>query len=99
MVNWQITAVTIYCDAVDDEVTLLVYKDWTTKCTGYRKYAEPSKETLKLLKKKSRQLNHRLECTGPECRRVLKYKEKLSAEEAEKKRLQPTGGETVTPSQ
>ena len=26
MVNWQVTATTIYCDAVDDEITLLVYK-------------------------------------------------------------------------
>ena len=27
-------------DAVDDEVTILVYKDWITKCTGYKKYVE-----------------------------------------------------------
>ena len=30
-------APTRYCDAVDDEVTILVYKDWSTRCTGYQK--------------------------------------------------------------
>ena len=81
MVNWQVTATTIYCDAVDDEVTLLVDKDWSAKCTGYQKYGEPSKEMLNLLKRKSKQLKQRLECVGPECSRVIQYKEKLLAEE------------------
>ena len=84
MVNWQITAITIYCDAVDDKVTLMVYKDWSTKCSGYRKYGEPSKEILNLLKKKSKRLKRRLECVDPECCRVIQYKEKLFAEEAKK---------------
>ena len=84
MVNWQITATTIYCDAVDEEVTLLVYKDWSTKCTGYRKYGKPSKEMLNLLNKKSKQLNRQLGCTGLECPRVTQYKEKLFTGEADK---------------
>ena len=25
--NWQVTAITIYCDAVDDEVTIMVYNE------------------------------------------------------------------------
>jgi hypothetical protein len=33
--DWQLTATAIYCDAVDDDVTIIVYKDWSTKCTGY----------------------------------------------------------------
>jgi len=37
---WQVTATAIYCDAVDDEVTILVYKDWSTERTGYKKYVE-----------------------------------------------------------
>lgn len=84
MVDWQITATTIYCDAVDEEVTLMVHKDWSTKCTGYRKYGEPSKEMLNLLKEKSKQLKRQLGCTGLECPRVTEYKEKLSTEEADK---------------
>jgi len=84
VVDWQITATTIYCDAVDEEVTLMVHKDWSTKCTGYRKYGEPSKEMLNLLKEKSKQLKRQLGCTGLECPRVTEYKEKLSTEEADK---------------
>jgi len=84
MVHWQVTATTIYCDAVDDEVTLLVDKDWSAKCTGYQKYGEPSKEMLNLLKRKSEQLKRRLECAGPECSRVTQYKEKLLTEETDK---------------
>ena len=84
MANWQVTAMTIYCDAVDDEVTLLVYKDWSTKCTSYSKYGEPSREILKILRQKSKQLKRRLECEGPECCRVVQYKEKLLTEEAKK---------------
>jgi len=82
MVNWQVTATTIYCDAVDDEVTLMVYKDGSTKCTGYEKYHQHSKEISKLLERKSKQLNLKLECDVPECYRVMQYKEKLFAEEA-----------------
>ena len=81
MVNWQITAITIYCDAVDDEVTLLVHKNWSAKCTGYSKYGESGRGVTELLKK-SRRLKRKLECEGPECYRVIQYKEKLLAEEA-----------------
>ena len=84
MVNWQVTATTIYCDAVDDEVTVMVYKDGSARCTGYGKYGEPSKEILNQLKKKSKQLEQQLKCAGPECYRVTQYKEKLFAEEAKK---------------
>lgn len=82
MVNWQVTATTIYCDAVDDEVTLLVYKDGSAKCVAYTRYGKPSKETLRLLKAKSRQLKRNLECDGPECYRLIQYRDRLFAEEA-----------------
>jgi len=84
MVNWQLTATTIYCDAVDDEVTLLVKKDWSVECTGYQKYGKPSKDTFNLLKRKNKQLKRQLECVGPECSRVIQYKEKLLSEETRK---------------
>ena len=82
MVNWQVTATTIYCDVVDDEATILVYKDWSTKCTGYDKYYQPNKETLKLLIRKNKQLKRQLKCEGLKCYRVSQYKEKLFSEEA-----------------
>ena len=97
MVNWKVTATTIYCDAVDDEVTILVYQDWSAKCSSYKKYHEPSKETLKLLKRKSKQLKRQLECTGPECSRLIQYKEKLLAEEVKEGFSGQTANETVVP--
>jgi len=82
MVDWQVTATTIYCDAVDDEVTLMVYKDWSIKCTGYGKYGENNNGGSSLSKKG--RSKRQVECGGPECWRVTQYKEKLSAEEARK---------------
>lgn len=84
--DWQVTATTIYCDAVDDEVTVLVYKDWSTRCTGYAKYREPDKTVATQLRKKSKRLGRKLECQGLECPRVTQYKEKLAREESEKGR-------------
>ena len=82
MVNWQVTATTVYCDAVDNDVTLMVYKDRATKCVGYHRYHQPGQETRKLMERKSRELNRKLECEGPECHRVIQYRDKLFAEEA-----------------
>ena len=65
MPSWQVTATTVRCDAVDDEITLLVYRDWSVKCTGSR--GEGSVR--------------RSGCTGPECRLALDYMQKLMAEE------------------
>ena len=86
MANWVITATTIYCDAVGDEVTLMVYKDGTSKCTGYKKYGKPDKETTKLLKIKSKQVGKQPGCAEPECYRLIQYRDKLLAGEDEEKR-------------
>lgn len=82
--SWQVTATTVYCDAVADEVTLMVYGDWTTRCTGHDRYGEPDGEIVKLLKKRSGQLKRPLECEGLDCQRVLGYKNKLFDEDAGK---------------
>jgi hypothetical protein len=83
MVDWQVTATTIFCDAVDDEVTILVYKDWAVKCTGHDKYTGSRDEQLKLVKK-SLELRRTLDCQGLSCDRVVEYKRKLLIEEAAK---------------
>ena len=83
MVDWQVTATTIYCEAVDDEVTILVYKDWSAKCTGYEKYSGDTSDAIELVKK-GRRLKRQLKCEGPECGRLIQYREKLQAEEAKK---------------
>ncbi len=83
MVNWQVTATTIYCDAVDDDVTIMVYQDRSTRCVGYKKYIESiTKETAKELKKREKKLGRELKCEGPECSRVITYRDGVFTEEA-----------------
>jgi hypothetical protein len=80
--GWQITATTIYCDAVDDDVTIMVYPDGSTKCSGFRKYGESlNKETAKVLKKKAKRLGRNLECEGPLDHRVTDYRDRIIAED------------------
>ena len=81
MTNWQLTETTIYCDAVDDEVSIQVYKDGSVKCIGYIKYGKPTKETANTLNKQSKHLKRQLACAGPECHRVTQYQEKLLSQE------------------
>ncbi len=75
MVDWQITATTIFCDAIGDEVTVMVYRDWSVKCTGQQKYEESGK-------KRSRTSKGKAACTGTGCACIVRYKEKLLAEES-----------------
>jgi hypothetical protein len=78
--GWQLTATTIYCDAVDDDVTVMVYKDRSTACTGYKKYGESlNREATKVLKKKAKRLDKNLECEGPLDHRVTDYRDRLVA--------------------
>jgi len=71
MVDWQITAATFRCETVNEEITLLVNKDWTVKCTSYMKRAGKKNQ-------------HHTGCSGPECKLAVEYRNKLQAEEAAK---------------
>ena len=82
MVDWKVTATTIYCDAVDEEVTLMVYQDGSAKCTGYKKHGKFSKEVQS--EKRSKRLKQQTKCDGPECYRLIQYKDKLFSEEGKK---------------
>jgi hypothetical protein len=80
--DWQVTATTIYCDAVDDDVTLIVDKDWNISCTGYTRYmTNLDKETSRTLKQKSRRLGRNLKCEGPQDFRVTDYRDRLMVQE------------------
>jgi hypothetical protein len=76
MADWQITATTIYCESVDDEVTILIYGDGTSKCTGLEKYARQDKVTSRLMKKKSRKSGKQIRCLNAACDRVVEYRKK-----------------------
>jgi hypothetical protein len=85
MIDWQLTATSIYCDAVDGDITIIVNKDGTTRCTGYKKYVENiTKEVAVMLKKKSKKLGRALRCEGPLDYRVTSYRDKLISEEKAK---------------
>ncbi len=84
MVGWQVTAATIFCEDVDDEVTIIVHRDGAVQCVGFARYGKPDKDTAGLLKRKSRGRRRHLECVGSECRRVTDYRDRLFAEEAKK---------------
>jgi hypothetical protein len=81
MANWAVTATTIYCDAIDGEVTLIVYRDGSSKCTGYQKYGKPGKGANRSIAARGKQSGKRLRCDGLECYRVIQYRDKSLAEE------------------
>ncbi len=81
MTDWSVTAKTIYCDAVDDEVTLVVNRDKSARCTAYGKYGEPDRDTVKLLALKGKEGGKTLACEGPECKRLTAYRDALFSEE------------------
>ncbi len=84
--GWQVTATTIYCDAVDDEATLIVSgEDASIVCTIYQKYAEPYKKLASEMAKKGQKLGRTLKCEGPLCRRMTDYRDRLFTKDEEGK--------------
>jgi hypothetical protein len=77
MADWEITATTIFCDAVDDEVTVIIRRDGTVSCTGHQKYARPGKETSGANKKNRRQPGKQSGCSEVECSRVIQCRDRL----------------------
>ncbi len=77
MVDWEVTAKTIFCDDVNDEVTIIVYQNGTTKCSGSQKYTKSNKEALKELKNKSKKMGKPLACKGEACATVKKQRSEL----------------------
>ncbi len=68
MVSWQITATTILCNVTQGEVTIMVHKDGTLKCTG-EKVATPQPKT------------ETTPCAAATCPQVQAYRDKLLNEE------------------
>ena len=78
--KWQITATTTRCDLVDDFVTIMVNKDWSTKCAWYKRYKQRALEDKK--QKFDKKITLKVErCAGPECSYVTGYRDKLIKEE------------------
>jgi len=80
MVDWEVTAKTIFCDSVKDEVTIIVQGTGAAKCSGLQKYDNPGKETKKALKLKRRTAGKELKCLGPECPVIKQQRDTLMSE-------------------
>ncbi|MFC1872214.1 hypothetical protein ACFLYV_00625 [Chloroflexota bacterium] len=81
MTDWKVTAITIFCEDVCDEVTFIVDRAWQANCVSAPKYLNPDKEVLKAFRIRAEN-DKRPECTGAECPRLAAYVAKLQAEEA-----------------
>ncbi len=68
--DWEITATTVFCDTVSDEVTLMVYADGACKCTGSRKHNTVGKKT-RSTNKQGRG------CVEAECLTLSRYRASL----------------------
>jgi len=79
--DWQLTATTIKCDAVGDEITIMVYPDGTVGCASYAKYGANDKKILAEIEKRAKKLGIVPRCEGPQCRRITDYRDKIMAEE------------------
>jgi hypothetical protein len=82
--DWEITATTVYCEAVDDEVTLIIYADGTSSCTGRDQYIKPDKETSRSMKKNSRRQGKLLACRDSDCTIVSDYRDNILSGESKK---------------
>jgi hypothetical protein len=88
MADWQVTAVTINCPSVAEEVTIIVKSDWSVQCSGFEKYASSRRAQLALVDR-SLTIKRILECKSVECNQITEYVQKLQAEENHK--IEPTG--------
>lgn len=76
MTNWKLTATTIFCDTIESEVTILVYKDGNVSCTGFDALSN-SADT----KSEDRKQKIKSPCDTVLCPSVTAYRNKLFAEE------------------
>lgn len=80
MVDWEVTATTIFCESVNDEVTIIVNANGTTTCSGKQKYEKPSRDVKNSLKTKSREAGKQLACLGEKCPSLKQYRDKWLGE-------------------
>ena len=82
MADWQVTATTIYCDAVGTDVTLMVDSDGGARCAGRLKYLDKTTPNIqRQLKQRARKLKLSLGCEGDACQRTVAYRDRIFAEE------------------
>jgi len=81
--KWAITAKKLWCELIEDYVTLTVTKEWLAKCTWFLKYKARTGQNAPRMNNTVREKINK--CAGPDCPVVTKYRDRLMAEEAPKK--------------
>jgi hypothetical protein len=71
--DWQITACTIICDMVADDVTLLVRNDGTYNCTGHQRYGGDTAQSLQNIHDHHRETGRTVSCAGESCKIMIDY--------------------------
>jgi hypothetical protein len=77
--DWKVTAATIDCPAVADEVTVIVKSDWSVSCSGFDRLKTSRRAQLQMVER-SLDLKRTLDCKGMQCRQITDYLDKLRAE-------------------
>ncbi|MCX7911879.1 MAG: hypothetical protein N2506_02795 [Dehalococcoidales bacterium] len=75
--RWQVTATTVYCEHVDDEVTFIVRPDGACRCTGQDRYFTPDGEVSRRMKQRSKSLGRVLRCLGEGCPLLLEHRDEI----------------------
>jgi hypothetical protein len=78
LTDWEITAATIYCTAVDEEVTLLIHRDGQINCTGQQLYQNPNRDNARRLVKRSGRAGRKIVCLGIGCATITDYLVEIS---------------------
>jgi len=81
MVDWQLTATTIYCDTVQDEVTIFVYRDGSLGCTGFGHNGEKGNQNARKPDAACPESTIKPGCVGLPCKHTTEYRNILLAEE------------------
>ena len=80
LTDWEVTAATIYCTAIDEEVTLMIYRDGEVNCTGQQRYQNPNRQNTRRLVERSNRTGRQLACSGTSCVKIADYLAEISKE-------------------
>ncbi len=87
--NWQVTAMTIHCDKVDHEATIMVYNGWNTSCAYFERWGPIRRQRKTGIPKAmawlgigSEERHISSDCPGPDkCPYAKEYCDKLYQDE------------------
>jgi hypothetical protein len=79
--KWHTCVSTIKCDVINEHVSIMVKNDWTSHCTWYKQFKDPSSGSPMRIKPDKKNRRKIELCQGPLCSYVSSYRDKLIKEE------------------